>query len=81
MTVSGAHMISDVIALCGGENVFADVAQLTPTVSLEAIIAAQPEVILGGGSAGGEKAFRRRLAGSGAGAAERAAGATTSIRT
>ena len=59
MTVSGAHMISDVISLCGGENVFGDVAQLTPTVSLEAIIAARPEVILGGGSAGGEDAFRR----------------------
>jgi iron complex transport system substrate-binding protein len=57
MTVNGAHMISDVLALCGGENVFADVSQLTPTVSLEAIMAAKPEVILGGGSAGGEKAF------------------------
>jgi iron complex transport system substrate-binding protein len=57
MTVSGTHLISDVIALCGGENVFADVAQLTPTVSLEAVIAAKPEAVLGGGSAGGEKAF------------------------
>jgi iron complex transport system substrate-binding protein len=57
MTVSAAHMIGDVIELCGGDNVFADVAQLTPTVSLEAIIAAKPEVILGGGSAGGEQAF------------------------
>jgi len=57
MTVSGAHIISDVIALCGGENVFADVSQLTPTVSLEAIIAAKHEVILGGGSTGGEKEF------------------------
>lgn len=57
MTVNGAHMISDVIALCGGENVFSDLSQLTPTVSLEAIIAAKPEVILGGGSAGGEKEF------------------------
>lgn len=57
MTVSGAHLISDVIASCGGMNVFGDVSQLTPTVSLEAVIAARPEVILGGGSAGGEKAF------------------------
>jgi iron complex transport system substrate-binding protein len=57
MTVSGAHLISDVIALCGGENVFAGVTQLTPTVSLEAVIAAKPEAVLGGGSAGGEKAF------------------------
>jgi iron complex transport system substrate-binding protein len=50
-------MISDVIALCGGENVFADLAQLTPNVSLEAVIAAKPEAILGGASAGGEKEF------------------------
>ncbi|MCC7485423.1 MAG: cobalamin-binding protein [Burkholderiales bacterium] len=59
MTVSGAHMISDVIALCGGENVFADAPQLTPAVSIEAVIAARPEAILGGASAGGEEAFRR----------------------
>ncbi len=57
MTVSGAHLISDVIALCGGENVFSGVSQLTPVVSLESVIAAKPEAVLGGGSAGGEKAF------------------------
>jgi len=60
LTVNGAHMISDVIALCGGENVFADLAQLTPNVSLEAVIAARPEVVLGGGSAGGAKEFAER---------------------
>ena len=59
MTVSGAHMIGHVIALCGGENVFGDLPQLTPTVSLEAIIAARPEAVLGGGSAGGREAFLR----------------------
>lgn len=57
MTVNGVHIISDVIALCGGENVFADVSQLTPTVSLEAVLAAHPEAILGGGSAGGAERF------------------------
>ncbi|MGH8702268.1 MAG: cobalamin-binding protein [Burkholderiales bacterium] len=57
LTVNGAHMISDVIALCGGENIFADVDQLTPSVTLEAVIAAKPEVVLGGGSAGGETEF------------------------
>ena len=46
-----------IIALCGGENVFGDVTQLTPAVSLEAVIAARPEAILGGGSAEGEKEF------------------------
>ena len=50
-------MISDVLALCGGENVFAGVPQLTPQVTLEAVIAEKPEAILGGGSAGGEKEF------------------------
>jgi len=57
LTVNGAHVISDVIALCGGENVFADLSQLTPTISLESVLAARPEVILGGGSAGGEPEF------------------------
>jgi len=57
LTVSGAHIISDVIEACGGRNVFADVAQLTPAVSLEAVIVARPEIVLGGGSAGGEAGF------------------------
>ena len=57
LTVNGAHMISDVIALCGGVNFFADVNLLTPSVTLEAMIGAKPEVIVGGGSAGGEKEF------------------------
>lgn len=51
MTVNGRHMISDVIALCGGRNVFAELPVLTPIVSLESVIAAGPEVVLGGSSA------------------------------
>ncbi len=51
MTVNGRHLISDVIRLCGGSNVFAAVAALTPVVSLESVVAAQPEVVLGGSSA------------------------------
>ena len=51
MTVNGRHMINDVIRLCGGSNIFADLATLTPVVSLEAVIALQPEVVLGGSSA------------------------------
>jgi iron complex transport system substrate-binding protein len=51
LTVNGAHLISDVVALCGGRNVFADAAVLTPSVSLEAVLAAQPDVVLGGSSA------------------------------
>ena len=51
LTVNGEHLISDVIALCGGRNVFAEAPVLTPAVSLEAVVAAGPEIILGGSSA------------------------------
>ncbi len=46
MTLNGAHMISDVIALCGGRNVFASLKPLVPTVSSEAVLAANPEAIV-----------------------------------
>jgi iron complex transport system substrate-binding protein len=45
-TVNGRHIISEVVELCGGRNVFADLPQLAPPVSLEAVIAADPEVIV-----------------------------------
>ena len=47
MTISGAHLISDVIRLCGGRNVFAELPLLTPQVPTEAVLAADPEVIGG----------------------------------
>ncbi|MCC8391726.1 cobalamin-binding protein [Paraburkholderia sp. MMS20-SJTR3] len=46
MTLNGEHMISDVIALCGGRNVFAGLQPLVPTVSIEAVLAANPEAIV-----------------------------------
>ncbi|NML30929.1 cobalamin-binding protein [Paraburkholderia sp. G-4-1-8] len=46
MTLNGEHMLSDVIALCGGRNVFANLQPLVPTVSTEAVLAANPEVIV-----------------------------------
>jgi iron complex transport system substrate-binding protein len=46
MTLNGEHMISDVIALCGGRNVFAALQPLVPTVSTEAVLAANPEAIV-----------------------------------
>jgi iron complex transport system substrate-binding protein len=51
MTVSGRHLISDVIGLCGGRNIFATALALTPVVSLESVMALQPDVVLGGSSA------------------------------
>ncbi|MBI5329825.1 MAG: cobalamin-binding protein [Betaproteobacteria bacterium] len=49
LTVGGSQIISDVIRLCGGENVFAGLASKAPTVSVEAVLAADPEVILASG--------------------------------
>jgi iron complex transport system substrate-binding protein len=45
-TVNGKHIMSEALELCGGRNVFAGLDGLAPTVSLEAVIAADPEVIL-----------------------------------
>lgn len=46
MTLNGEHMVSDVITLCGGRNVFAGLEPLVPTVSTEAVLAANPEAIV-----------------------------------
>lgn len=45
-TVGGRQLISEIIALCGGRNVFADLGELAPAVAMEAVIARDPEVIL-----------------------------------
>lgn len=49
MTVNGEHLIARVIQLCGGHNVFADLGTLAPTVSVEGVIEADPEVIVASG--------------------------------
>jgi iron complex transport system substrate-binding protein len=35
--------------LCGGTNVFGELAQLAPTISVEAVLAANPEVVVASG--------------------------------
>jgi len=47
-TVSGRHVISEAIEVCGGRNVFADVSGLSPAVSLESVIMAEPDAIIAG---------------------------------
>jgi iron complex transport system substrate-binding protein len=46
MTVNEQHLISDVLAACGGRNVFAGLPTLAGSVSLEAVLAADPAVII-----------------------------------
>jgi iron complex transport system substrate-binding protein len=48
ITLNGDHMISDVIRLCGGRNVFASLTPIAPTVSTEAVLAANPDAIVTG---------------------------------
>ena len=45
-TVNGRHVISEIVELCGGRNVFAGLPQLAPAISAEAVLAADPQVIL-----------------------------------
>ncbi len=49
MTVNGEHLISRAIELCGGRNVFAGLSLLTPKIDIEAVLAADPEVIAASG--------------------------------
>jgi iron complex transport system substrate-binding protein len=58
-TVTGRHMISEMVELCGGVNVFGSLAGLAPMVDLEAVIAARPEAILYTGPAPDPQAWWR----------------------
>ncbi len=49
MTVGGPQIISSAIELCGGENVFGKLSQMAPTVSVEAVLEADPEAIVATG--------------------------------
>ncbi len=48
-TVNGEHLISQVIALCGGANIFADLPALAPRVNIEAVLSADPDIIIASG--------------------------------
>ncbi|MFO1399298.1 MAG: cobalamin-binding protein [Burkholderiales bacterium] len=56
-TIGGRHLISEAIALCGGENVFGALTMPAPSVTVEAVIAAAPDVIVGGDDAGRRPAW------------------------
>ena len=45
-TLSGRHVVSEVLSLCGGDNIFADLSTLAPAVDKEAVLARNPDVIL-----------------------------------
>ena len=51
MTVNGEHLISEVINLCGGVNIFAQQSGLAPKVGVEAVLEARPDAIIASGMA------------------------------
>ena len=54
-TIGGSHYISQLIELCGGKNIFRELPQLAPSVSIESVILRDPDAILSTDSAGDEK--------------------------
>ena len=56
-TLSGTHVVSEVLSLCGGDNIFADLSTLAPAVDKEAVLSRDPDVILIG--AAGEDGARQ----------------------
>jgi iron complex transport system substrate-binding protein len=51
MTVNREHLIGEAIEVCGGVNIFGALPLLTPTVSWEAAVAADPQLIASSGPA------------------------------
>lgn len=49
MTINDEHLIGQVVAMCGGVNVFGELSRLVPRIDDESVLAADPEAILAGG--------------------------------
>lgn len=50
MTINHEHFISKMITLCGGRNVFAELKDISATITMEALLAANPELIFSSGN-------------------------------
>ena len=46
MTINGEHLISDAMQVCSGRNVFAKLPALAPQIDVEAVLVADPGVII-----------------------------------
>ncbi len=51
-TVGGSELLSDVLGICGYRNVFGELGASAPAVSLESVLARDPDLILAIGSSG-----------------------------
>ncbi len=59
-TVSGRHFMNEALAICGADNIFADLPGVAPLVSWEELYARDPQVIVGVGSARDARDFAAR---------------------
>ncbi|MGH8502950.1 MAG: cobalamin-binding protein [Gammaproteobacteria bacterium] len=57
-TVNGAHLISKVMRLCGGRNAFAESPMLAPQISIESVLARDPDAIIVSGAGDAVRAWR-----------------------
>ena len=53
LSLGGDHVLSDVIEMCGGVNIFAESASVIPEVSPASVQAAKPDFILVGRAGAG----------------------------
>lgn len=60
LTLNDEHLVSDALRLCGARNVFGALPTLVPEVSVESVLASQPQLIVTAReSASGDDAARR----------------------
>lgn len=57
MTLGGQHVVSEILGLCGGRNVFADLTNLAAPVSVEGVLKRNPAMLLSSGSVEDHRAF------------------------
>lgn len=49
-TLNGEHIVSDVIELCGAENIFSETLALAPQVNIESVLERDPQIIVASAS-------------------------------
>lgn len=49
ISAGGNELINDIISLCGGENIFADIKLVAPKINIEAVLMRNPQAIIASG--------------------------------
>jgi iron complex transport system substrate-binding protein len=60
LTLNDRHLVSDAIRLCGGRNVFAGLPMLVARIDIEAVLKADPRVIVASGESSAWLSWRER---------------------